>query len=148
GGTTVASDDDGGNTSFVFTPTVKGDYAVSLTVTDKLGSSRTVTQSVTVLDEVPKAAIDSVSDPRGEGTAITAGGPASFIGVGTGHTLTRSWAVYQGANATAFATGGDVGSFTFTPGHFGDYRIVLTVADDTGLTATDSRTITVANVPP
>lgn len=144
--------DDATGTSTTFSAALLDGYpgatrTVWLRVTDTSGASAINSATVNILNANPIPSIDSVGDVRVEGTAITVTGTATDP-AGSADTLTFKWEVYKDGAATPFATGGNSPSFAFTPNDNGSYRIVLTVADEDGGSATAERTITVTNVAP
>jgi uncharacterized delta-60 repeat protein len=144
--------DDATGTSTTFSAALLDGYpgatrTVWLRVTDTSGASAINSATVNILNANPIPSIDSVGDVRVEGTAIAVTGTATDP-AGSADTLTFRWEVYKDGAATPFATGGNSPSFAFTPNDNGSYRIVLTVADEDGGSATAERTITVTNVAP
>ncbi|MCS7015415.1 MAG: PKD domain-containing protein, partial [Gemmatales bacterium] len=74
---------------------------------------------------------------------ITLGSSVSDPGTADTHTL--AWTVTK--NSVAYASGSGA-NFSFTPDDNGTYVVTLTVTDDDGGTASDTKTITVTNVSP
>jgi large repetitive protein len=99
-----------------------------------------------VKNVAPTPSIGSISNPRQEGTAITVDGSATDP-AGTNDTLTYAWEVFIDGSTTAYTTGTGT-SFTIHPFDNGSFRIVLTVSDEDGGSATAESTIAVANVAP
>lgn len=130
-----------------------GDAPFTLTVTatatepsDGDAATASAAIAVTVQNVAPTPAIQSISIPQVEGTAITVTGTA-FDPAGANDSVTRTWAVYKDGASVAYATGSGA-SFTFTPGDNGSYRVVLTASDEDGGTASTEQVVAVANVAP
>ncbi|QDU21299.1 PKD domain-containing protein [Urbifossiella limnaea] len=121
--------------------------AVRLRVTDSAGASSDGSATVNITNANPIPVISSIGTVRVEGTSIAVTGSATDP-AGANDTLTFAWAVYVGSSASAFATGGNGTSFSFTPTDNGSYRIVLTVSDEDGGAATTEQTIAVGNATP
>ncbi|HVK09974.1 MAG TPA: PKD domain-containing protein [Gemmataceae bacterium] len=122
-----------------------GIRTVRVRVTDADGAVSVGTTTVTVRNAPPVPTIDAVSGPWLEGTVISAIGSATDA-AGPADTVTLSWAVYRDGAAGPSAVGSG-GAFAFIPPDDGNYRIVLTTADEDGGSARAVRTVTVGNVP-
>jgi hypothetical protein len=120
---------------------------VRLRVTDAAGASSVSSATVVIANAVPVPTITSIGAVRVEGTAVTVACSATDP-AGTLDTRSFAWAVYKDGSATAFATGGNTASFTFTPADDGSYRIVLTASDEDGGSASAEQTIAVDDVRP
>jgi PKD repeat protein len=129
-----------------FTPDDDGSYRIALTVTDNGGLTASAEQTIAVSNVAPAPSIVSIGAVRVEGTSIAVSGSATDA-AGANDTLSYSWAVYQNGGVTPFATGTGT-SYSFTPGDDGSYRIVLTVSDEDGGSASAEQTISVSNVAP
>jgi Ca2+-binding RTX toxin-like protein/PKD repeat protein len=147
GGVLFASQSGAGLTSFSFTPDDNGSYQIVLTVSDEDGGSTTVDQTISVANVAPSPTIVSISDPKVEGTQITATGAATDP-AGANDTLTYAWTVNKGGVLFASQSGVGLTSFSFTPDDNASYQIVLTVSDEDGGSTTVDQTISVANVAP
>jgi PKD repeat protein/Ca2+-binding EF-hand superfamily protein len=101
---------------------------------------------VSVANVAPTITGVSVGEVRVEGTAITVGGTATDP-AGASDTLSYAWVVYKDGADTAYDSGTGAG-WSFGPNDNGSYRIVLTVNDEDGGSATVEQTIAVDNVAP
>ena len=115
-----------------------GTYDVTLTVTDNDGKTATNTVTVTVADVTAPAAAAGADTTVDEDTAV------SFDATGSsdnGRIATYAW---------DFDGDGSVESTSKRPSHTfadpGTYDVTLSVTDTGGNTATDTRTVTVADV--
>ncbi len=105
--------------------------------------------SLTVTNTPPTAAITSISTPQVEGTAITATGSATDPSpTDTAAGLILSWQVFKNGSTTPFATGGNTGTFSFTPDDNGSYQVVLTATDKDGGVGTTEQPVVVQNLAP
>ncbi len=121
--------------------------SVTVQVMDSDGAvSNVALLDVSVANVAPTITGVSVGEVRVEGTAITVGGPATDP-AGASDTLSYAWVVYQDGADTAYDSGTGAG-WSFGPNDNGSYRIVLTVNDEDGGSATVEQTIAVANVAP
>jgi PKD repeat protein len=116
-----------------------GTYTVTLRVTDSTSSSSTTTKRVTVGDRPPVAVL-SLS----RSSALT-GEPIAFDGSGSsdpdGSVTSYRWSFGDGADATGPAP-------QHAYAHAGTYTVTMAVFDDSGSTATASRTVTIIDRPP
>ena len=94
----------------------------------------------------PAPSVASVGGVRREGTAVAVGASATDP-AGDNDTLSYAWAVYKDGSASPFALGTGAG-WAFTPDDNGDYRVVLTAADEDGGSAGTEQTIALANAAP
>lgn len=116
----------------------KGDYTITLTVTDN-GGAQNSTEKILTIDNIPPIALFTYSP-----TELMVGEDVQFIDESTdpeGEPLSRLWNFGDGHTSTAK-----------NPAHKyqskGTYEVTLTVTDDEGLTNDASKTITVLNKPP
>lgn len=127
----------GSGPSLTFTPDDNGSYEIVLTATDKDGASASVSETITVANLPPTAAI--VDPPtlavRGHSTSFT--GSACDPGADT---QTFTWTVTLGSTVVATGTGA---SFSFTPLANGTYAVTLTATDDDGGVGTATTTLQV-----
>jgi PKD repeat protein len=108
-----------------------GTYNVTLTVTDSIGQSSSITHSVTAIDQPPHAAFSMVCSDK----TCTVDAEASSDDVGIVR-FTWSW----GDGSASF--GGSPFSLTsHTYAAYGTYPIMLTVTDTVGQTGTSSRSV-------
>lgn len=135
--------DAGTGSSFSFTPDDNGTYVVMLTVTDNDGDSGSDSRTITVGNVAPTASITGAPETSPEGTKISLG--SSVSDAGAADSLSYAWSVTKDGNAYK---DGDGTTFCFTPDDNGSYVVSLTVTDDDGGTATDTKTIAVTNVAP
>jgi len=140
GNTTVAT---GTTDTFDFTPAVHGNYAITLKVTDKDGTTTTKTSTIAVDDVAPtNVTLTGTQTGIKEGDTVSLTAGASDV---SGDTVSYSWQVLRdGQNVFASGTGSNV-NFTAARGH---YSIVIVATDTAGQTATDSFNLDVANVAP
>ena len=136
----------GSGSDFSFTPDDDGSYRIVLTVSDEDGGSASVEQTIAVSNAAPAPAIADIGAPRQEGTAIFLAGAGSDP-AGANDALSYAWEVYKGAAATPFATASGQAA-SFTPDDDGSYRVVLTVSDEDGGSASAEQTLTVSNLAP
>ena len=127
-----------------------GVYKVTLAVTDDDGSSSSKTVALTVNNVAPSIlpGPDQVVD---EGTPINLV-PCIFVdpGVNDTHTATIDWG--DGIIEAGMVSEVSSGSGTVTGKHiytdYGVYEVTITVTDDDGDSASDTRTVTVNNADP
>jgi PKD repeat protein len=135
-----------------------GAYAVTLTVTDDDGSSTSRTVALTVNNVAPSvlAGTDQIVD---EGAPVNLV-PSAFIDPGAGdtHTATIDWGddiveagIVSKMPSEAYdpktgVSGTVTGKHTYADN--GVYEVTITVTDDDGAYASDTRTVTVNNVAP
>ncbi len=142
-----------------FTPDDDGTYVVTLTATDKDGGVSTpATESISVYNVPPTAALSAAPSSNPEGTAISITGTAtdpSSVDELAGFTF--AWSVSQthgSATITNYASGSAgpgaaSDPITFTPDDDGSYVVTLTATDKDGGTSTAAtETIAVYNVAP
>lgn len=116
-----------------------GTYAVTLAITDNSGSTNTTSHTVSVSDRPPIAAFSSSTLTPVTGQTVTFDATASNDPDGT---LARyAWNFGDGATAT-----GATPSHSFSTG--GSDTVTLTVTDDSGNSATTTRTLQVTFVAP
>ena len=126
-----------------FTPDDDGTYVVAVTVSDGDGGTDEKSATIVVTNADPSAAISGAPATSPEGTLIALAATASDPG--TADVLSYAWSVSLGG--VLYASGTDA-TFGFTPDDDGEYVVTLTVSDDDGGSASDSRTITVTNASP
>jgi PKD repeat protein len=141
GGSTVAS---GSTSSISYALPDNGTYTVTLTATDKDGSTGTTSGTVTVNNTTPTASITGSTSGMSEGD--TASLTASVTDAGSADTFTYAWTVTKGGNTTQT---GSASSFTFAPTDNGTYTISLVVTDKDGASSsTATRSVSVASATP
>src|SRR2546426_139416 len=140
---TVNGNPSGSGTSLTFTPNDNGTYAVTLTVTDKDGSTGTDNRSITITNVAPAVGINSAPASSAVGTPIAL--TSTVADPGSLDTFTYAWSVTR--NGSAFTTG-TTSTLNFTPNAAGSYVVTLTVTDNYPASGTDSRTVNVVDVPP
>jgi len=126
-----------------FTPPDEGTYTVNLTVTDDDSGSATSSSSVIVGNVTPTIGTFTVPSSGQEGTAINLSAAASDVG--TSDSLTYAWTITGPGGFSTTRTGASV---SFTPPDDGTFNVSLTVSDGDGGSATQSASISVANVAP
>jgi hypothetical protein len=135
------------NDTFAFIPDNQGTYVVSVAVTDDDNGTVTVnTTDITVINAAPTVGISGDTVTPDEGTPFTLTASVNDAG-DTGHTF--AWTLTKdGVAVDLTAVTSDQQSFTYTPTDEGAYVASVSV-DDTegGVTAVDSATIAVSNVP-
>ncbi|MBN9517855.1 VCBS repeat-containing protein, partial [bacterium] len=136
----------GAGSDYSFIPDDDGSYRIVLTVTDEDGGSSSAEQTIDVSNVAPSPSIVSIGAVRIEGTSIAVSGTATDP-AGADDTLSYAWQVFKGIGVPPFAAGAGA-SYSFTPDDDGSYRIVLTVTDEDGGSATVEQTIDVSNVSP
>ena len=125
--------------SITGTPTTKGTYPVTITVTDSAGFTGTTTFNWTITNTI------SVTNPgaqsNGSGSPITAvaisatdSSPTATLGYSDGGTLPPGLSIDPAS-----------GSITGTPTTGGAYPVTITVTDDSGASASVSFTWTITN---
>ena len=132
--------------SFITTDGPAQNQTVTITANDGNGGIATTTFSLAVSNLPPTAAITGAPASSPEGTAINLGSTVTDpSSVDTTAGFMRSWSVTK--NGNPFASGGGA-SLSFTPDDNGTYVLTLSATDKDGGVGTDSKTITVTNVPP
>jgi hypothetical protein len=124
-----------------FTPTTAGSYVFTLTVTDNSGL--TASDSVTITVQAKPIANAGADATATTGTAVALNGSASSDPDGS--IASYAWAQTSGPATTL--SNATTARPSFTPTVAGSYVFALTVTDNSGLTATDSVTITARSAP-
>ena len=136
----------GSGASLSFTPNDNGSYVVTLSATDKDGGVGNDSKTITVTNVPPTATITGAAVSSAEGTTITLGSTVTDPGsADTAAGFTFAWSVTK--NGSPFASG-TASNLSFTPDDNGTYLVSLSVTDKDGGVGSDSKTITVTNVPP
>ena len=126
--------------SFSYTPTVDGDFTVTLTVTDTFGASAqtsTLLIAGNPIENLITPVINLNGTPAGislndpVGTPITLTGTAQDTSANNGFTF--AWTVADGVNTVATGTGA---AFSFTPTTLDTYVVTLTATDSNGVAST------------
>lgn len=132
-----------------------GTTLVTATVTDASGNRARSTYAVTVIDS--DAGIAVVPGITNTGNARVEGSPLTVTGQAVrADTLefdaaaTFNWSAYKGNSQTPFATATGINrtQFTLTPDDSGEIRVVLSVTDQQGGSATTETTLLIENVGP
>jgi hypothetical protein len=135
--------------SFTFTPTDSGDWAVNCLVTNTEDASTTVSSGTfAVALVVPTVSITPSAGPYTEGAAINA---TSTVGdVGDSDTAHYTWSVDRDGVAYSLSQSVNTtgSTFSFTPGDEGSYVINLSVNDNGGATTVSSSALSVADAAP
>jgi hypothetical protein len=125
------------------TPTTAGSFTISATVTDSAAATAAHSASgrfpITIVAAPPSLAVTTASLPKG-----TVGAAYTATLTATGGATPYTWSVGglpDGLTATA------TGAISGTPGTAGSFAVTATVADATGLKASQSYTVTVAPAP-
>ena len=135
----------GSGPSFTFTPPDDGRYYVYLTASNEFGGLAETRLTLNVANMPPVPTIESVSNPRVEGTPITVTGSA-VDPAGVNDTVDLAWEVTGPGGFTDIGGGS---SFTFTPPDDGTYTVSLYGSDeDMGLSEPATTTVVVGNVAP
>jgi PKD repeat protein len=114
-----------------------GTYVVTLTVTDDIGSKGTLSKSVTV--KAPSLIASFVFSPSSPASQQSVYFDASGSSTDIGHNI-QSYEWNFGDNGQA---GGRTTNHTYASN--GSYAVTLTVRDDTGASASTSKTVTVSS---
>ena len=120
-------------------PSGAGLYAVSFTVTDGLGISRSATTTETVGN--PLTAAVTLGSSAVSGPILDTVGTPVVLDATAGSTF--SWTATLAGSSTPQATGSG-SSFAFSPGSSGTYTVSLTASDGLGDLATASVSVIVA----
>ena len=121
-----------------------GSFAMTVTVSNDIGTTASQTFDIVVVNEAPVAGLTVNSATFEVGSQIDLTGTATDVGADD--TLTFSYEVFVDGSGVASHTGSgvDLFNFSFTPTVAGSYEIVLTVNDGTEAAST-SQTVTVIN---
>jgi PKD repeat protein len=139
-------DDAGSSPTTSHTYTSRGTYNVTLTVTDNLGLTNTISRSVTV-DNPPTAAFAATPSPSTANSSVSFDGSASTPGAG-GTIEDYSWNFGDGTqNNPDTEDTGTTPAATHTYTTPGVYTLTLTVTDDLGVTNSISHQLTVDSPP-
>jgi len=134
-----------------------GIYKVTLTITDDDGSSTSKSTTLTINNVAPSvlAGVDQIVD---EGASVNLSSSVfTDPGLGDTHTVTIDWgdSIVESGTATrasfgfsspAEADGTVTGRHNYADNGF--YKVMVTVTDDDGASASDTLTVTVNNVAP
>ncbi|MCC9608246.1 hypothetical protein LOC68_00945 [Blastopirellula sp. JC732] len=125
----------------------RGEYLISLGMTDDEGNFRAAATTVTVVNAPPTLSINSISPVRVANQAIDIVASATDV-ADPPETLTYLYEIFaDGADAPAFTGSGvNLTNFQFTPTSGGNYEIVLTVSDQEGGSSQVRKTIFVNGV--
>jgi hypothetical protein len=136
---------------FTFTVTDDGEYAISVSASDKDDAAGIDTASMTAANVDPSVTITGTPETANEGDEISLGSlVADPGGADMSAEFTYTWSVQKDGNVydlpVETTVTGD--SFAFTPTDNGTFVITLEVSDKDGGTASTSTTIEVENVAP
>jgi hypothetical protein len=149
---------DGSAQDFSFTPNDSGTYTVAYTVADKAGNVGTASDTITIADVAPTAALTINTNPGIEGSLIALTASATDPGsadAASGYTY--NWTITQQIGslpATTYLTGSSPSGsqaypINFTPNLAGTYVVSVTATDKHGgISAVVSDAFTVATTPP
>jgi len=132
--------------NLTFKPDSQGTYQVGLTVTDKdggVGVAATQTVDVTIVPVT--LVVDGAPPSSPEGTPINLTSTVTEPPGNESDTFTYAWNITMDGNPYARST---TPNYTLIPNEDGDYTVTLTVISSSGGTATVTKTIHVAVVPP
>lgn len=136
-----------------FTPSVPGNYVLSLRVTDSIGAVSMDSVIITVnqapnTNPVANAGSD-LTYPVQSLVTLNGTGSTDVEDDATGTRLIYSWVLdSEPAGSSIVLSGANTREPTFTPVLEGDYTFTLTVTDSRGGTSTDTVTITAVNMDP
>jgi PKD repeat protein len=135
------TDDSGNKPTDTHTYAARGQYQVTLTVTNDAGQTATATQTVTA-DDPPRVAFTPST------TLTTPGVPVSFAGTGSSPDASGTITDYKWnfGDGTTDDTGTGVAA-THTYATSGVYTVTLTATDDLGVTASAKQVVTVDAAP-
>jgi hypothetical protein len=127
-----------------FTPTIVGDYLVTLAVADKDGGIGQQSVSITVLNVAPTVAVSDPPTDAQTGDVVAFQADASDPNPGA--MLSYSWSVTREGDVIAV---GDQPAIQFTPLLSGHYVVTLTVSDGEGGSTVATTSFDVATaIPP
>ncbi|MGC4031519.1 MAG: PKD domain-containing protein [Tepidisphaeraceae bacterium] len=135
-------------TTFTFTPTNEGTYAVKVVVTDDDGGPTTVTTGNIVVNNVAPTVVinDAPSSSLSEGTIISLTATGTDPGADT---LTYSWSVTKDGQPFGTPTSpATTAGFNFRPTDNGSYVVTVVVNDGLATQTTSTAPITITNVAP
>lgn len=132
----------GSGVEFTLTPSLPGEYLVSLIASDPHGGSASATATIVAANANPNVAITGAPGSLNQGQAATLGSTASDP---DGDALTYAWSVTRGE--TVVLTG-DATNLYFAPTVPGNYLVTLTVTDPHGGSATATEAIAVLGAAP
>lgn len=108
------------------------------------GTQQAVTIEIEGRNDAPAVSILSIDGYRYAGNELTVVAAASDIDTGSSSFLYEYQVYYDGSDLPQFTgSGQDLASFPFEPDAAGEYRVVVTVSDSQGETASAETTITI-----
>ncbi|MFO1062830.1 MAG: PKD domain-containing protein [Pirellulales bacterium] len=124
-----------------------GTKSVHVIVTNDDGVTAEASITVNVVAATPVPVIESISDNALEGNVITVVGSASQEGLSGAITLTWTITRVVGSDSIPVSNGSGT-SYSFTAPDDGVYNIVLTATNNSGVAASVSQLLNVANLAP
>jgi hypothetical protein len=128
--------------AFAYTPTVRGAYVATVTVTDLDNATNTATSHITVVNTPPTASITGLPQTINTGDPITLTAAATEPGSGN---YSYAWTVTSNGNTIETGT---ASTLNITAGLAGAYHVSLAVTDGEGGVGTASTVYNVGDVAP